>query len=1059
MLNKKLVDFYKKDQARNEAKYLWNYITQYLVISDKHPNPDDAMKETKPYKELIENDYEPMILGPLDKYFKKDKALAYPWCRLLFEDATKAFQWIINGLLQNNPVPCYMDVPCDNACTHYNDIDKANEPPWSTHPKHSKYTWDETFQAYWYFIDAAYFQLTGDHAPEWWKYVTVYRTDGNKIMSRHVHFSKRGTPTIAHESRASAQAFNDLVLKLIETHYDDPEAEDSAGNYARTLSLRHEGEIKHIIDRQGFGDQWRLPLCCKPGKPAMVLDKEHHQLYDNLDGYENLSLIELIDRGNPLVTKPQKEQMEKCKIKFFNFETEKKHKQKQRKIKEYKEKKGKKAPLLKKYDTDYETKDHSEEIQTLLTINDIKNCSVARDGEFSYYLKNEGAMLCPWRPESDPHDSQNAKIYINGDQVKFFCFGCQRTEMIGNILPEQKRNIHGEERKMNIEEKKEIRLKKKDKERVMNGDEERQIKKPRLEEKKSPKKNSFDAKDEFVWLHFQRKYSGKANAFPSKKELIDSLAMDLPRVFASIAGSKMVLVKTKAANRTITLPDQTQKKIYDLVLYEEKKKDEIINLSFYYNYTYDGRTETKEYPFHIFLKEEADKIPLYARRVCNPTKIKDPEDFNTFSGPIAEILDIPMEEAEKDPGVTKLLDFISEVLCGYDRHADKEPIDTDDFKKWPEEKQKYFYFMTFVRTLFEEQDYHPTICFYFFSTLQGTGKNTVPAHWQNCVLGNHLCLEVKGFNNILHHFDSHLRGKRLIVINEIPEEGKHDKWKIKRDFNNFKDQLRSNKKLTTAKHGQSEMTDHYAAYIFTGQGMDRLFLESSDRCFNPYHVNDKRLNDTPYWQDFYNPEGDVFTRHCGDMFRTYVAKNRHFYRSQPNVKGIDISISLKTTTREEIVTACRSPTLVYLASIKKIRDAWNQTPEGQKWLQEFRFDKQKERKESFYPNGGIVWITGKGEVKRSKNTIDEKMRFYQQADAIQVAYLVKIFSKNFNIEMTEKDFIKKVRNYCKVKKIYDRNCIVLDTISLKDIQGHLNIPKDECDEINPYENHVLDDYS
>lgn len=1021
-----------------------------------------CMDRNKKYIQLLKQGKEPVILKQL-----QDGNKGY----FLFEDRFKAYQFILS--LPESKRTYYVYIPDDKPVMFYLDIDKGNEikePKWIDHPT---YNWCDTWESIQFFVNHTYkryFELdstrhnwteTPSHL-HWNNEIIAFTCESDKILSEHAHWAK-GRPALEFKNRSHLRGFLNLIRQDVELAYnfkiDVPEEEKYI---YRDHAYRLFNGTNHLIDSNGAGEQWRLPLCCKPGKGILRLDSNFHDLKSNEGGLNELTELHLLDIGNPVIYQDQLSLITRTplEVKKEHLSTSKK----QKKTPSYQQKT---LPQRKNIE------EQNPILEQILKYNNLTGTlhfiGQRDDGtyEFTIHPFPDKGRFCSLPFHDRTHHSLTATLFVHQDgKVYYHCLANNNngdlTHKKGkflngtfdiNALIDQKKKHEKKEKKDQMKDKKEKRKQ----EEIKEDQNEPPTKKAKIEEEG---RNFFD-ESEFCWIDFDDKY--RSHTFGSRMEIDIALLQDLPKVAALFVGIKdqdRILVKTAspATVKLLTIEEHVQKTFCKerewkdgimVTTWLNKKKSDLS--VFYTTMDSEGKTSRHEVKLSRWLYLNEHKMKRFSSMTTDPTPVLNPRTFNLYVGAISQIYPtMSVEEAEAHPGVQKLLDYIALVLCGsYNRHEDKEVEDYTTFKTWPESKQKYYYLLAFIRALIEEPWYHPQVCFFFYSILQGTGKNFIWKWIAYCILGSHLFFQTQGLDRIVSDFNEQLEGKKLIVIDELPNKKGKQAIQTEEDFNRFKVHLREPKICIHAKYGVPHNATHTAGYVFTANGLN-IYSEPGDRTFNVFQVSDAKLGkyNEAYWIDMHNVEGDVFTRDCGNVFRTYLAKSYKFRRTGDSTNktghGINLSFPIENAERKKIISECVPECVLFLNYIKQIRLAFKDTQQGKEWEQKCQQD----------PSLVQLWIDGNGKVRRGHTKSPEHIRPYQQAFCIQVKHLAEQCNKKFGSKYTARSFGHDVAPFVGKVMRLGKSCIVLDDISEAVAVHKLN----EMD-LNPLQSQPIGDFS
>jgi len=369
---------------------------------------------------------------------------------------------------------------------------------------------------------------------------------------------------------------------------------------------------------------------------------------------------------------------------------------------------------------------------------------------------------------------------------------------------------------------------------------------------------AFDPDDSFTWLDFIEKYHGAT--FTSEENLLNSTIHDLSRVYAWVhEGSGYHIRKTDCEDKIFDMMDGCRK----------------IPKLFFKIQPPDPKAKMKKITFDQYVTEFLLSLNTYQSISFDPSCSND-RMFNLWTGYKAKESESPDFE-----GISLILKHLREVYCSDNTEA-------------------YEYFLTLLHTMLKYPNQRLGVATFLFSRTQGTGKNTFLDFLRDYVVGKQMTFECAGLDNVIKKFNSALKNKKLVVVDEIASSS--ETWHS--NFDKMKTLITSESIQIEKKGVDMFAIKNLACYFFLSNNPDAIRLESSDRRYFCLEVSDKYVNNTKYFKDlratFTQPNGDLFYRYILD----WGIKNNLNERSHLKIP--------KTQFKKEIIQQSASSSNLFL---------------------------------------------------------------------------------------------------------------------------------------------------
>ena len=236
---------------------------------------------------------------------------------------------------------------------------------------------------------------------------------------------------------------------------------------------------------------------------------------------------------------------------------------------------------------------------------------------------------------------------------------------------------------------------------------------------------AFDPDDSFTWLDFIEKYHGAT--FTSEENLLNSTIHDLSRVYAWVhEGSGYHIRKTDCEDKIFDMMDGCRK----------------IPKLFFKIQPPDPKAKMKKMTFDQYVTEFLLSLNTYQSISFDPSCSND-RMFNLWTGYKAK-----ESESSDFEGISLILKHLREVYCSDNTEA-------------------YEYFLTLLHTMLKYPNQRLGVATFLFSRTQGTGKNTFLDFLRDYVVGKQMTFECAGLDNVIKKFNSALKNKKLVVVDEI----------------------------------------------------------------------------------------------------------------------------------------------------------------------------------------------------------------------------------------------------------------------------------------------------
>ena len=390
----------------------------------------------------------------------------------------------------------------------------------------------------------------------------------------------------------------------------------------------------------------------------------------------------------------------------------------------------------------------------------------------------------------------------------------------------------------------------------------------------------FNRSDPYVWYDFQSYFRNKT--FESKAQLYEDLRTHTPRILGKVLCGGGSFVKK----------DDCEEKMYSIIPFVTKGIDFYIryNTVKTINKKVDDpdakgkkKTRKKTITEDIEVVERMaaselinEVVPMYDKIVWDPSEKASVRSFNTWQGFKAT------EVSEVDPTkFDKILWHMEHIICGGN-------------------KGYYEFLLEVLAAVVQYPDIPPKVAVFLYS-VPGTGKNMFVDFIRQYVIGDDASHISTGVENATKHFNAHLLGKKMIVVNECSRSEEH----YRSNFDKLKSYI-TDDKIDIIKKGIDGFTTKCALFwMMMSNHKDGLIIDKGDRRFFALEVSKaKKKNDTYFKELAEQMNGDA-----GNHFYTML-KQREGVRKQ-----LDIYVPM-TPLKREIIGVSLPSYLAFLEDLK-----------------------------------------------------------------------------------------------------------------------------------------------
>ncbi len=376
----------------------------------------------------------------------------------------------------------------------------------------------------------------------------------------------------------------------------------------------------------------------------------------------------------------------------------------------------------------------------------------------------------------------------------------------------------------------------------------------------------FDRQDQYTWIDFIENYHNKTYA--SLEDCKEDILTDLKRVYAYVhSGSGFHVKKTDVCDN-----------LFDILNANSRMGKFFFKIQ-------DGE-KVKKISFDDFVGEYLTQIPNYQSIVFDPLN-QDPRNFNLWTGFKAKR--VPLKN-QQPPEIQLILKHLREVYC-----------DSND--------ETYEYFLNLLHAYVRYPHKQLQVACFLYSKQQGTGKNTFLDFFSDYVIGRGMTHEGAGLDQVLTKFNSHLKGKKLVIVDEIASSS--DKWRG--NFDKMKTLITSSKLQIEHKGVDCIAVDNLAGYFFLSNNYDAIKLESSDRRYLCLKVSNKYRGNLKYFKNL----RETFNQQTGDLFYSYLLSRGERLNLNPRSH---LSVP-STSFKESLIDINQSSSDVFINNIKENIDA------------------------------------------------------------------------------------------------------------------------------------------
>jgi len=327
--------------------------------------------------------------------------------------------------------------------------------------------------------------------------------------------------------------------------------------------------------------------------------------------------------------------------------------------------------------------------------------------------------------------------------------------------------------------------------------------------------------DTYIWTDFL--YDAR-KVFDSLSDLMDFFKANFPRVCKKInIGTGFYLKKEHMG----LLHNNTTVKELDK------------SVKFYYlvtNTNANGKESEKQIIITLGDLFEKCHLTIYSHVVCHP-KNNNSRALNTW---------IPLKaDKMRYPTLSKvqpLLDFIRDIICDGNQ-------------------EMYKYFLTWIRQICLTPE-NKTGKVIVFQSRPGSGKGSL-VDWMTKHIFGESCATNMKLEALTSKFNSKLMNKVFISVDELPITSE----RFHAVFDTLKNQITAHVMEIQYKGKEPFDTDNLLNLLFMTNHENSIKLESGDRRYVVYKINESRVGDFDFWTMAHN---EIFTEDMAIEFFNYL---------------------------------------------------------------------------------------------------------------------------------------------------------------------------------------------
>lgn len=343
--------------------------------------------------------------------------------------------------------------------------------------------------------------------------------------------------------------------------------------------------------------------------------------------------------------------------------------------------------------------------------------------------------------------------------------------------------------------------------------------------KKNMEFPEIDMRDEYTFGQWNREYGGRFFIFNSSEfwELLKNFC----RVCAIINNGKLEFY-IKSNKRTFEILDTVKMAANITIIKKVGENDKKLLLS-----VKSGPESFNIVPY----------VPFYDTVKCVPyvgKKGNRENYFNMFGGFEAQY--IKNYDVSK---IDKILSHLKNIICNGNM-------------------EYYYYILSWLASICQHPEKKTKTSIILWSP-QGCGKNIFTDFLINYVFGLGITFTCAGLDQILDHFNDHLRGKIFCEIDELPT-GDNTASSYHMGFDKFKNLITQDLIAFEEKYGKKGAEENYLNFWASTNNIGSVKIEEGDRRFFVLNVNASRKGDHAYFDSIL----ETFNQENGNIFYSYL---------------------------------------------------------------------------------------------------------------------------------------------------------------------------------------------
>lgn len=348
----------------------------------------------------------------------------------------------------------------------------------------------------------------------------------------------------------------------------------------------------------------------------------------------------------------------------------------------------------------------------------------------------------------------------------------------------------------------------------------------------APTYKAFDASDPYCWVDFEREFG--MMKFASWDECIAKTTPCLNRVLAFVSQSTSYFVRKT----------NTHTNLYDVIPNSAKN---FTNMKFT---VVDDRKRDCRYSFNEYIGYADPYINKYKSMDFKPNMPHTEELFNMWQGYAAKDLGdeaLNADSALAESKLAPLLTFIREIICDSN-------------------KETYDYLMQWLSFVLFRPEIAPGILLLLYSQRHGAGKDTFLTFVWKYLIGPHMAKELSCMNELMEKHNGWRARCKMVSITDMGAT--KEEWRA--NFTKLNGMITQSRVNINPKGQQQYDIDNIMAYTASTNYLGSMLISESDRRMFVVSVNQSRIGDQAYWDDF---NEKVMNQDMGNLFYTYMRKN------------------------------------------------------------------------------------------------------------------------------------------------------------------------------------------